>query len=176
MTEKITSADVYENVRGTLRDKEPFDRTDVEIVLERAHHATNNIMPSAKSFLDWARREGLVETVSRGHYRWAVVTEQEAAEVGRQIAAEAEQVLVSDTDPEHPMIPEPVEVETCQHHADDLEDTSGIEDARVFILNSETRIPRKKKKQIKKWVRENMGIEKVQLIRDVDQAWKLANR
>ena len=142
--------------------------------------------PSAKSFLDWARRESIVVPVEgeRGHYRWAPSVEAEAAEIGRQMAQE--RVYATDMDPEHPMILQdeeepaetPLEVETCQHHAEDLSDLSDVADVRAYIVTRQTRIPRKEKKRMKKLFRDVTGVEKVRFVRadDLDVAWEMANR
>lgn len=189
MTTKINSADAYEDMRN-LGDKvfrqDIIDRTDVQDALDALAGLRGFEVPSSKSFLDWARREGIVEPVegARGHYRWAASVESEAVEIGRQMAEE--RVIPTDMDPEHPMIlqdPEvpaetSLEVETCQHHTEGLTDLSDVADVRAYIVTRQTRIPRKEKKRMKKLFRDATGIEKVRLVHadDLDVAWEMANR
>lgn len=187
MSHKFNSAEAYADMRS-LGDKvfqmDVIGPGDVQGALDALSGLRGVDVPTAKSFLDWARKEHLVEGVTgvRGRYRWAASVEDEAAEIGRQMAQE--HVYVTDMDPEHPMILQdeeepaevPLEVETCQHHADDLADLSEVADVRVYIACRQTRIPRKEKKRMKKRIRETMGVEKVQVIRDMDKAWEMANR
>ena len=182
MSHKFNSAEAYADMRS-LGDKvfrmDIIGLGDVQEALDALSGLRGVDVPSAKSFLDWARREHLVEGVTgeRGRYRWAASTEDEAVEIGRKIAQEGqERVSIPDTDPNHPMIPEPVEVETCQHHAEGLTDLSDVADVSLYILTHQERIPRKEKKRIKKSAREATGIKKVQMIRSLDQAWEKVNR
>lgn len=185
----IDSATAHEYIKHTEFASTPeiiFDRAEVEKALAEVSRTEGVATPSAKSYLDWARRYGVVEPVEgeRGHYRWAMSAEAEAAEIGRQMAQE--RVIPPDLDPEHPMIlqdPEepaetPLEVETCQHHAEDLADLSSVADVRAYIVTRQTRIPRKEKKRMKKLFRDVTGVKKVRFVRadDLDVAWEMANR
>lgn len=143
MTNKITSAQAHEEM-SRLGDKvlqqDLFDREDIQSALEALGGGIGAEVPSGKSYLDWARREGLVETVSRGTYRWAVVTEQVAAEVGQEIAAgvdpEPNSIVVTDMDPENPMI-------------------------LNLTIDGVPRLPRKMKKRMKRDLTANTSARKV---------------
>lgn len=105
----IDSATAHAYIKQTEFTSTPeivFDRAEVEKALEEVGRTEGVVTPSAKSFLDWARRYDVVERVegSRGLYRWTQSVEDEAVEVGRQIAAENRAVPVPDTDPENPMV------------------------------------------------------------------------
>lgn len=197
MTTKITSAEAYEFIKTKefiSFPEQTFDRAMIEALLKEASTVHHFTPPSAKSFLDWARRESIVEPVEgeRGHYRWAPSVEAEAAEIGRQMTQE--RVAPPDTDPENPMVltdpvvddldlaedhfdyREGVEAETCQHHTDALAGLTEVVDVRLYIYTSQKRIPRKKKKLIKKSAREMMGIKNVQMVRSMDRAWEMSAR
>ena len=185
----IDSATAHEYIKHTEFASTPeivFDRVEVEKALAEVSRTEGVATPSAKSYLDWARRHGVVEPVAgeRGHYRWAASTEDQAAEIGRQMAQE--HVYVTDMDPEHPMILQdeegpadtPLEAETCEPHTEDLSGLSDVADVRAYIVTRQTRIPRKEKKRMKKLFRDVTGVEKVRFVHadDLDVAWEMANR
>lgn len=206
MTTKITSADAYEDMRS-LGDRVfrqyIFDRTDVQGALDALAGLRGFEVPSAKSFLDWARRESIVVPVEgeRGHYRWAPSVEAEAAEIGRQMATgtdlddvEMPGIYVTDMDPKHPMIldaeeddldlaedhfnyRESVEQESCQDHDEDAT-SAAVADVRAYIVTHQTRLPRKEKKRMKKVFRDATGVKKVQFVHaaNLETAWEMANR
>lgn len=178
MTTKITSAQAHEEM-SRLGDKvlqqDQFDREDIQSALEALGSGIGAEVPSGKSYLDWARREGLVETVSRGTYRWAVVTEQDAAEVGQEIAAgadlESNTIVATDMDPENPMIlPEedlPTEAftdlisalaESFEEMGNEIQRTADMIQAQAqaypedlhLIIDDVPRLPRKLKKRMKR--------------------------
>ena len=190
MTTKLTSADAHEYIKhlefGTNREI-VFDRVEVEKVLEKVGREHDFTPPSAKSYLDWARRYDVVEPVEgeRGHYRWAASTEDQAVEIGRRISQEGpECVTVTDMDPDHPMLlPDPAvdDLDLSEDHfnyresvanepcLDDEEDTASrtaVADVRAYIVTRQKRLPRKEKKRMKKTFREVTGIDKVWFIRE----------
>lgn len=189
MSHKFNSAEAYADMRS-LGDKvfrmDIIGPGDVQDALNALSGLRGVDVPSAKSFLDWARKEHIVEGVTgeRGRYRWAASAEDQAAEIGRQMAQE--RVYATDMDPENPMLLQdeeeptetPLEAETCQHHAEDLSDLSDVADVRAYIVTRQTRIPRKEKKRMKKLFRDVTGVEKVRFVRadDLDAAWEMANR
>lgn len=173
MTEKITSAEAYEHFKNT--PFQPlgggnFDRIDVERHLKVVGEINDFIPPSGKSFLDWARREELVETVSRGVYRWTTVTEAEAADVGRKLA-EADQGEMTDDYPEAPMVLDTEDdefldafsdlinhlVESFEEAGDEVQRTADAIEAHAqayqgnvnIVVDNVPRLPRKMKKQMK---------------------------
>lgn len=148
MTTKITSEEAYAYLQQTELVSTPeivFGRAEVEKTLEEVGRAEDVVSPSGKSFLDWARRYGIVEPVegSRGLYRWAPSVEEKAAEVGRQIAAgvdpvdpEPNAIAVTDMDPENPMI-------------------------LNLAIDGVPRLPRKMKKRMKRDLTANTSARKV---------------
>lgn len=169
MSHKFNSAEAYADMRS-LGDKvfrmDVFGPGDVQEALNALSGLRGVDVPSAKSFLDWARKEHLVEGVTgaRGRYRWAASVEAEAAEIGRQMAQE--RIIPPDLDPENPMV------------LQDEEEPVAVADVRAYIVTRQTRIPRKEKKRMKKLFRDATGVEKVRFVRadDLDAAWEMANR
>lgn len=198
MTTKITSAEAYEYIKTTEFISYPsgvFDRVSIETLLREASTVHGFMPPSAKSFLDWARRYDVVEPVEgeRGHYRWVASTEDQAVEIGRQISQEGpESVMVTDVDPDHPMtLPdsvvddldlaedhynyrESVEHESCLDDDEDTASRTTVADVRAYIVTRQKRLPRKEKKRMKKTFREVTGIDKVWFVRE--QVWELVAR
>ena len=148
MSAKTTSEEAYENLRSVdagILSFEQFDRQTLQNALDIRANLSEQEFPSAKSFLDWARRYGIVEPVegSRGLYRWAPSVEEKAAEVGRQIAAgvdpvepEPDSIVVTDMDPENPMI-------------------------LNLTIDNVPRLPRKMKKRMKRDLTANTSARKV---------------
>lgn len=169
MSHKFNSAEAYADMRS-LGDKvfrmDIIGPGDVQEALNALSGLRGVDVPSAKSFLDWARKEHLVEGVTgaRGRYRWAASVEAEAAEIGRQMAQE--RIIPPDLDPENPMV------------LQDEEEPVAVADVRAYIVTRQTRIPRKEKKRMKKLFRDATGVEKVRFVRadDLDAAWEMANR
>lgn len=151
MTEKITSAEAHEELKrlgDRVLQQETFDRTNIQEALDALDGGIGAVVPSGKSYLDWARREHIVEPVegARGQYRWAKGVEDQAVEIGRQMAQEA----VTDMDPEHPMHEE--------------EPSSDFPDIRsvVHLYHPAKRISRKTKRAVKR-VFLDVGVDKVQM-------------
>lgn len=153
----IDSATAHEYIKHTEFASTPeivFDRTEVEKVLAEVSRTEGVATPSAKSYLDWARRYDVVEPVKgeRGHYRWAPSAEAEAVEIGRQIAQEGqERVSIPDTDPNHPMIlPEP---EEAAEEPESLPYGPGALDVDFYLKAK--RISRRRKRMIKRGIESN---------------------
>lgn len=157
MKSKLTSAEAHEYIKTGEFISYPeqiFDRSAIERLLREAGAVHNFDPPSAKSYLDWARRYGVVEPVKgeRGHYRWAPSAEAEAVEIGRKIAQEGqERVTIPDTDPNHPMIlPEP---EEAAEESESLPYGPGA--LKVDFYLKAKRVSRRRKRMIKRGIEGN---------------------
>lgn len=163
MSHKFNSAEAYADMRS-LGDKvfrmDIIGLGDVQEALDALSGLRGVDVPSAKSFLDWARREHLVEGVigERGRYRWAASTEDEAVEIGRQIAQEGqERVSIPDTDPNHPMILQESE------EAEDEPLKAFYPDGALkvdFYLKAK-RISRRRKRMIKRGIESNPAFGRI---------------
>lgn len=191
MSDKITSAEAHEEMKrlgDRVLRQDGFDRREIQSALDALESGIGAEVPSGKSYLDWARREGIVEAVSRGNYRWADVTGA-AEEIGRQIAQESrEDVTVTDMDPEHPMHQEDDDLDTIRTEDEflgmfeglisDLADSMAEEDrtraiaheleemvedtgTADILIHDVPRLPRKMKKRMKRDIINGTGARKV---------------
>lgn len=164
MSEKLTSAEAYEYIKTKEFLSYPegvFNRTQIDRLLDEAGVLHDFTPPSAKSFLDWARRTNLVEPVEgeRGHYRWAPDMETEAQEIGRQIVQEHAETIATDLDPEYPMLLS----EDPEVHEVPLRRAEGIVDGGHLHLSvtGHKRFPRKVKAALKRTLIETTAARKV---------------